>query len=71
MNALLKRFNQLVFPGSKGNGKGAFDDGNGTHTQRPMSGLFAALTPDQRQKALDYEGPVNLGGSEFPKLASR
>ena len=28
---------------------------------RPMTGLFAGLTPEQRARAVDYGGPDTLG----------
>jgi hypothetical protein len=29
--------------------------------ERPMNGLFAQLTPEQKKRALAYEGPENFG----------
>lgn len=32
---------------------------------RPMTGFFANLSPEQKQKALAYRGPENHGPHEF------
>jgi hypothetical protein len=34
---------------------------------RTMTGFFANLTPEQKQKALAYRGPENHGSSETRK----
>jgi hypothetical protein len=33
--------------------------------RRPATGLFASLTPDQRRRALSYNGPEGHGDSAF------
>lgn len=33
--------------------------------ERPMVGLLAQLSPEQRERALSYEGSVNLGRTDF------
>jgi hypothetical protein len=36
---------------------------------RPMTGFFAALTPEQQKAALEYRGPENHGLPDAPKRA--
>jgi hypothetical protein len=33
--------------------------------RRPATGLFASLTPDQRRRALSYDGPEGHGDPAF------
>ncbi len=33
--------------------------------RRPATGLFASLTPDQRRRALSYDGPEGHGDPTF------
>lgn len=40
-------------------------------TPRPMTGLFAHLTDDQKQAALAYDGPVAFGPDELPAKKSK
>lgn len=38
---------------------------------RPMTGLFAQLSKEQREKVLGYQGPENMPCSELPRLAKQ
>lgn len=33
--------------------------------RRPATGLFASLTPDQRRRALSYDGPEGHGDTAY------
>ncbi|WP_156418460.1 hypothetical protein [Aureimonas sp. D3] len=33
--------------------------------ERPMTGFFAGLGPEQKRRALEYRGPENHGDLEF------
>ncbi len=44
------------------------DDGDGTFKSRPMVGLYAQLTPEQRARVLAYEGPIESGRADLPRL---
>ena len=36
-----------------------------TSAPRKMTGLFSQLTPEQREFAMNYKGPTNLGDPAF------
>jgi hypothetical protein len=48
--------------------KSRAEDHNGSDEfrGRPMTGLYAQLTPAQRKRVLAHEGPVGSGSVEMP-----
>jgi hypothetical protein len=56
-------------PTLRGNAKK--DRGNDDFKGRPMTGLFATLSPEQQARALAYEGPVGSGSTKLPRIKKR
>lgn len=71
MVELAKRFlGWLDFGSSETNSPEKDGDGGG-HTPRPMAGLFAQLSPEQRRTAVAYEGPIESGLTTLPKISDK
>jgi hypothetical protein len=45
--------------------------GSGVAAGAPTRGLISQLTPDQRARIFDYDGPIASGCSDLPKAKRR
>jgi hypothetical protein len=43
------------------------NDWFGPEIERPMTGFWNTLTPEQQQKALEYDGDINFGDPAFKR----
>lgn len=65
MNALVARFTTWVGTLVRLTDKPFPDPEPVNSKSRPMTGLWATLTPEQKARARAYRGPENHGKSEF------
>lgn len=68
--SLLDRFGRFWHHSDAQDVEPVRDNGNGSQP-RPMVGLYAQLSPEQRERARAFNGVVRSGRSDLPTVSER